>query len=114
MKLTALLIVFILNLASFPLMAGSGHDHGHSHAPVTEEKASSNATKIVATLANKKTIDTSWVTIKASSVDKVTVQGNSEWKIVFVNKNISDLKKQTLYVFLTLSGDYIAANFTGK
>jgi len=31
-----------------------------------------------------------------------------------LNESVADINKQKLYVFLTLGGDYIAANFTGK
>ena len=118
MRLTTLLLGFILSLSTFSAMAGSGHDHdhGHSHSytPVSQDKAGANAAEIVVALINRNKLDKSWESIKASSVEKITVQGNTEWAIVFVNKSITDIKEQKLYVFLTLGGDYIAANFTGK
>jgi Family of unknown function (DUF6488) len=116
MQLTTLIFGFILSLSTFSTMAGSGHDHDHSHSstPVNQDKLGVNAAEIVAALVNKNKLDKSWVPIKASSVEKITVQGNPEWVVVFVNKSITDAKKQKLYVFLTLGGDYIAANFTGK
>lgn len=116
MRLTTLLFGFILSLSALPALAGSGHDHGHSHSntPVNQEKAQVNATEIVAALVKRSKLDKSWDSIKSSSVEKITVKGNPEWVVVFVNKNITDADKQKLYVFLTLGGDYIAANFTGK
>ena len=118
MRLTTLLLSFILSLFTFSVMAGSGHDHdhGHSHsyAPVNQEKAQENATEIVAALVKRDKLNESWKAITSSSVEKITVKGNPEWVVVFVNQNITDANKQKLYVFLTLGGDYIAANFTGK
>ena len=122
MRLIILLSGFILSLTSFSAIAGSGHDHNHdhdhghshSHTPVSQEKISANATDIISAFVIRKKLEKSWKSIKASSVDKITVKGNPEWKVVFVNKNIADVNKQKLYVFLTLGGDYIAANFTGK
>jgi ABC-type protease/lipase transport system fused ATPase/permease subunit len=118
MRLTTLLFGFILSLSTFSAIAGSGHDHdhGHSHsyAPVNQDKAQSNAAEIVAALVKRNKLEKNWESIKASSVEKITVQDNSEWLVVFVNKSITDVKKQKLYVFLTFGGDYIAANFTGK
>ena len=116
MKIRTLFIGIILGFLSTISMAGSGHDHGHSHSntPVSQEKISANATEIVAALVKRSKLDKDWASINAVSVEKVTVQGNPEWVVVFVNKNITDAKKQKLYVFLTLGGDYIAANFTGK
>ena len=118
MRLTTLLFGFIISLSTLPSMAGSGHDHdhghSHSHTPVNQGQVSANATEIVAALVNRNKLDKSWESIKASSVEKITVQGNPEWRVVFVNTDITDADKQKLYVFLTLGGDYIAANFTGK
>lgn len=118
MRLTTLLFGFILSLSAFSAIAGSGHDHdhGHSHSytPVNQDKAQSNATEIVAALVKRSKLEKSWTSINSASVEKITVQGNPEWVVVFVNKNITDATKQKLYVFLTLGGDYIAANFSGK
>jgi len=120
MRLTILLSGFILSLFTFSAVAGSdhdhGHDHGHSHSytPVNQDKAQSNATEIVAALVKRNKLEKSWTSVNADLVKKITVQGNPEWMVVFVDKNITDVKKQKLYVFLTLGGDYIAANFTGK
>jgi len=123
MQLKTLLLSFTLGLLPLGLlpitaMAGSGHDHGHghshSHTPVNQTTANENATKIVAALVKRNKLDNSWSSITASSIEKITVQGNSEWRVIFVNKKIADAEKQKLYVFLTLGGDYIAANFTGK
>lgn len=116
MQLKMLLLSFALGLLPMTVMAGSGHDHGHSHShtPVNQTTANENATKIVAALVKRNKLDNSWSSITASSIEKITVQGNPEWRAIFVNDKITDTEKQKLYVFLTLGGDYIAANFTGK
>ena len=116
MRLTILLLGFILSFSTFSVLAGSGHDHGHSHSttPVSQEQAQKRATEIVASYVDKDKLEKSWASIEASSIEKITVQGKPEWKVVFRNKDIQEADKQTLYVFLTLSGEYIAANFTGK
>ena len=118
MRLTTLILSLILSLFTFSAMAGSGHDHdhGHSHSytPVNQNKASVNASEIVTALVKRNKLDKSWSSITASSVEKITVQENPEWVVVFVNEKISDADKRKLYVFLTLGGDYIAANHTGK
>ena len=118
MQLKTLLLSFTLGLLPMTVMAGSGHDHdhghSHSHTPVNQTTAKANATKIVAALVKRNKLDNSWSSITASSIEKITVQGNPEWRAIFVNDKITDAEKQKLYVFLTLGGDYIAANFTGK
>lgn len=119
MKFRTFSLGFILGLLSFTAMAGSGHDHGHGHGhspslPVTQETATINATRIVGELARRNKLDGSWASVTASSVEKKVFKGRQEWVAVFINDKIADTKKQKLYVFLTLSGDYIAANFTGQ
>ena len=118
MRLTTLLFGFILSLSAFSAIAGSGHDHdhGHSHSytPVSQDKAGTNASEIVEALVKRNKLDKSWNAITPSSVEKKTIEDNPEWIAIFVNEQISDPAKRKLYVFLTLGGDYIAANFTGK
>lgn len=118
MKLKTIFIGALFGLSSMTLMAGSGsgHDHGHSHAPavVNQSVATENATKVVASLIKKKTLEQSWANIKASSVEKKIFANNPEWVVTFVNEKITDTAKQKLYVFLTPGGEYIAANYTGK
>jgi len=110
----------ILGLFSICAMAGSGHDHGHSHddghshGPVDQSTAKKNAEKIVESLVKKNKVDESWAAISAASVEKKEFNGKSEWVVVFVNEKISNADKQKLYVFLTMGGDYVAANFSGK
>lgn len=116
MKFKALFLSLVLSILSGAAIAGSGHDHGHSHSytPVNQATAEVNAADIVAELIKRNQLDNSWSTIKASSIEKITVKGNPEWVAVFVNNKVADKDKQKLYVFLNLGGQYIAANFTGK
>jgi hypothetical protein len=116
MQLKSLLLSFTLGLFSITAMAGSGHDHGHSHSntPVDQVTAKAKATEIVAAFVERNKLDKSWASVTVSSVEKKEFKGSSEWVAVFVNKEVPDTNKQKLYVFLTLSGDYIAVNHTGK
>jgi len=116
MRITALLFSFILSIYSFTVLAGSGHDHGHSHdqTPVTQDQVKVNAAKFVSGLVEKKSLETSWASIKPKSIEEKVFKGQKEWVAVFVNNKISDPAKRTLYIFMTLGGKYIAANYTGK
>ncbi len=60
-----------------PVMAGSEHDHGHSYAqaPVNQHIAEKNAGNVIASLVEREKIDTSWASIKASSVEKKSLNG---------------------------------------
>ena len=116
MRLKTLLLGFTLGLFSIMAVAGGGHDHGHghSHSPVNQATANSKATKIIASFIKQKTLDKSWASTTVSSSEKKSFNGKEEWVVSFVNEKADDTEKRKLYVFLTLSGDYVAANYTGK
>ena len=114
MKFNALLISFILCFLSITAMAGSGHSHGYSSAPVTQGEAKSIAKSVINSLVERNKIEKSWMPINATSVEKKVIKGSPEWVVVFMNDKINDDAKQKLYVFLTPSGEYIAVNYTGK
>ena len=116
MNFKKLLIGFFIGLVSSTVMAGSGHDHGHSHShgPVDQDTAILKATKIVKNLVTRKTIEKSWSDTKLSLIEKKVFNGKAEWVAMFVNNNVADVKKRKLYIFLTIGGDYIAANYTGQ
>lgn len=116
MKIKILLVALTFGLFSISAMAGGNHEHGHSHSNtlITQADAELRATEIIAGFISEKKLDKSWSSIKAGSVEKISFNGGKEWKLTFVNKAVADVKKQKLYVFLTLGGDYIAANYTGS
>ena len=114
MKLNILILSFTLALVSTLAIAGGGHGHGHSHEPVNQATANSKATRIISNFIKQKTLNKSWAGTTVSSSEKKTFNGKQEWVVSFVNEKVEDTKKRKLYVFLTLSGDYIAANYTGK
>lgn len=114
MRITTIIFSLILSVISFAVVAGAGHDHSHSHDPVNQSQAEENAMKNVANLADKGKIDRSWKSTKVSKSEKKKFGDEFEWVVAFDNKKISEPTKQTLYIFLSLGGEYIAANYTGK
>ncbi len=109
---TTLLLSFVL--FATPVMAGSGHDPGHSHEPISSKEAINKATKKVHQLAKAGKIDSSWSKINAASAEQKEYSKVLEWVVTFKNDKVSDSSKQTLYLFFSLDGNYIAANYTGK
>jgi len=109
--ITTILSLFLLLTSQ--AYAGSGHDHGHSHAPVSKEEAENLATESVARLVERNKVDRSWQSVAAHKSEKKEFGGRMEWVVTFKNEKISDPEKQTIYVFLSLEGQYIAANHTG-
>ena len=116
MRIYSLILSLILAFLPVAVFSGANHDHGHghSHGPATEEQAIKNATNVVSNIADKGIIEESWKTVKATSAEQKEFGGQKEWVVIFNNEKVSDAAKQKLYIFLTLEGKYLAANYTGK
>lgn len=110
--------VFLLLVFSCSLLAesvhGPSHGHGHSHDPITTEEAITKALGKVTQLVQKGTIDQSWSSIREASAEKKTFSKGPEWVITLKNESVTDTSKQTLYIFFSLDGHYIATNYTGE
>ena len=107
-------ICMTLALFSTPAFAGGGHDHGHSHGPVKAEVAVQKAKDKIAALVKSEKIAASWGAIEPESVVQKTYSKGPEWLVTFKNIKEKDASKQTLYMFYSLDGHYIAANYTGN
>ena len=114
MRIQTIIFTLVLSIFSLAAVAGAGHDHGHSHEPASQSQVEVTAINSVANLADKGKIDKSWKSIGVTKSEKKKFSGNMEWVVSFKNESISDPAKKTLYIFLTLGGEYIAANHTGK
>jgi len=115
--LLALFITF--SLGSGQALAGSGHSHGPDgghkpHGTASEATVIKRATKVKNNLAKKGTIDSSWQDSQYASIEQKTYDKGLEWVVTFTNNKVNDKKKQTLYIFYSLDGHYIAANYTGN
>jgi len=115
MRKTIIAVTFsTLSLLNVPAFSGPGHDHAHSHEAITAQGVEQKATKQVADLISKGKVDKSWSAIKPAKSYQKTFEKGQEWVVEFVNSTASDKTKQTLYLFYTLDGHYVATNFTGK
>ncbi len=114
MRIQTILFSLVLSLFSVVAMAGAGHDHGNAHDPVSQNRAEEIAVKSVSRLVESGKLDKSWKATGVMRAEKKDFGGNMEWVITFENEKIEDPEKQTLYVFLTLGGEYLAANYTGN
>ena len=116
-KLISLLFITALFISNVAL-AGEGHEHdhngGHSHGEISSDKAAERAIAKVNELIEKGKIDASWAGIKPNSISQKSYEHGPEWVITLNNNTLSDTSKQTLYLFFSLSGHYIAANYTGN
>lgn len=113
---TALLVSTFLFTA--PAFAGTGHEHGpggsHSHGPISSEAAIKKAEKQVKTLISRGKLDKTWADATATGATQKDFGKGAEWVVTVKNEKAADPAKQTLYVFYTVNGSYLATNFTGK
>ena len=110
-------IALLLSLLFFvtPVLAGSGHSHGPTkeQVKISTEEVSKRALTMVESLAGEGKIDKTWVGLKESKVEQKIFSQRPEWVVSYHNKELDDASKQTLYLFFTLYGEYLAANYSG-
>jgi hypothetical protein len=109
MKTLLILVTLLLTSVSFA-GPGGGHSHGHGHgAPaINKEKTGEIGRNQIERLIKAKKLNASW---KKATFDK-TVSKKNEWLVTFDNEK--GVKGKKLYIFLKKSGEFVAANFTGK
>ena len=122
-KLTTISLLLAAMTFALSAHAGSGHTHdkdgghsnqGHDHGPISATKAKDKATRTMQSLAKRGVINKSWASIKPTKAEKKTFSKGEEWVVSFKNDKVKDKSKQTLYIFYSLDGHYIAANYSGK
>jgi len=111
MKALILLSALVL---STPTFAGPGGGHSHSHAvpAISKEKTQEIGKFHVSRLVKAGKLEKSWNEAAYDKSEKKVFSGNEEWVVTFTNENSSKEKK--LFVFLKVSGEFVAANFSGK
>ena len=98
-----------------PAFAGGAEDcHFHGSKIASQETVTGCAIKRQQTLITSGKIDKSWQAIKPATFEQVDGQHGKEWKVTFKDPAAADQAKQTLYMFFTAQGNFIAVNFTGK
>ena len=96
------------------LAAPGGSCHFHGKKPAAEATVSGCALQRKDALIKSGKLDTSWRTVKPASIEAVDGKKGQEWKVTFKDAAAKDKSKETLYMFFTLPGNFIAANFTGQ
>jgi hypothetical protein len=111
MKFSTILVILTLTSLSFA-GPGAGHSHGHDHShgtsAIRKEKTGEIGRHHVQRLVKAKKIDASWL---KSKFDK-SIMVKNEWLVTF--NNDEGVKGKKIYIFLKKSGEFVAANFTGK
>ena len=114
MNIQAIILTFVLTLFSSVTLAGAGHDHGTPLEPVTQQKAEQIASQFVSSLVVDGKIEPSWKSIEVYKSEQKNFSGNQEWAISYNNEAASDPNKRTIYIFLSLGGEFLGANHTGE
>lgn len=116
MKFLAIAIASAAALSpAAPAFADKGGTcHFHGSTPAKEETVLTCAAQRKEALVASGKLDASWKTLKHAQVEQIDGKKGKEWKVVFKNPAAPDKEKQTLYVFLSLPGNVLAANHTGK
>ncbi len=107
-----LLFILVTNLLTSISFAGPGGDHSHGHsqsAPdIKKESTGVIGRTHIQRLVKAKKLGSSWMKAK---FDKSEMK-KSEWVVTFNNEQ--GVKGKKLYIFLKKSGEFVAANFSGK
>jgi len=98
-----------------PALADAGSScHFHGSKPATENVVVNCASLRKDTLIKSGKLDASWKSIKHDQAEVVDGKKGKEWKVTFKDASAKDKSKETLYMFFTSTGNFIAANFTGQ
>ncbi len=94
--------------------SGSGVGHSHSKSPATKDEVTETAKKVRDKLISDGKIDASWKDIAPESTEPKDFGKKKEWVVSFKDAKATDKAKETLYLFFSETGNYLAVNFTGK
>ncbi len=103
--------------ATAPVTALAGADsscHFHGNKPAAESVVLDCADKRKTALLSNGKLASNWQPIKHDKAELIDGKNGKEWKVTYKNTQAKDTDQQTLFMFFTPSGNFVAANFTGK
>ncbi len=103
--------------SAYAPVAFAGEDsscHFHGSKPATESTVVGCANQRRDALVKSGKLSAAWKAIKHDQLGLVDGQKGKEWKISFKDAAAQDKTKETLYMFFTQAGNFIAANHSGK
>ncbi len=102
-------------LAAPTALADAGSNcHFHGKKPAAEATVNTCANQRKEQLIKGGKLDAAWQAVKIDKIESVDGKKGKEWKVTFKDAAAKDKSKETLYMFFTLPGNFIAANFTGQ
>lgn len=98
-----------------PAIAGPGGScHFHSAKPAADPVVVDCANQRKEALIANGKLDKAWQAVKLDKAELVDGKKGKEWRVTFKDPGAKDKAKETLYLFFTAPGNFIAANFTGQ
>ena len=89
--------------------------HFHGSKAAAQATVIQCATQYKDKLVEGGKLEKSWQAVsKVDKLEQVDGKRSKEWKLSFKNPAAADKSKDTLYLFYTLPGNFIAANHTGQ
>lgn len=114
MRKTILILSICFAFNSSPALAHGNESHGHAGTLESVEDAFRAAQHIIVQGIMRQMLPESWENATPISAEVKMGEEIREWVIVLSNESIEKSAEQTLYIFLSLGGSYIRANFTGE
>lgn len=112
--LHTLMSTLCISLAATSALADKGSScHFHGNKPAAEPVVIGCADARRATLIKAGKLDPSWAAIKHEKIEQVDGKKGREWKLTYKNPAAPDKNKQSLYLFFTAPGNFVAGNHTG-
>ncbi len=113
--LTSFVTTLVCAMAPVAAMAGADSScHFHGNNPAAESVVLDCADKRKTVLLSNGKLAPTWQGIKHDKAELIDGKNGKEWKITYKNAESKDKDQQTLFMFFTPSGNFVAANFTGK
>lgn len=94
----------------------------HSHGPrtwppthaLTKDEIIDRAKRERERLIREKKVDPTFEAAAEPAAEEIVFDGRPEWVVTFRHPAPTDPARQTLYIFFTPTGRFVAANHTGK
>lgn len=104
----------LVSVGTGPAWAGGGGvGHSHSTKPATKEEILDTSKKVRDKLVSDGKVEITWKAIEPDGAEQKEFKNKKEWVVTFKDPKATDKSKESLYMFFSLTGNYLATNFTG-
>jgi Family of unknown function (DUF6488) len=113
--LTVIIAAILVGVAPINAWADKGDScHFHGSKPAAETIVIGCADARRDTLVKSGKLHASWSTVKHEKLEQIDGKKGREWKVSYKNAAAPDKEKQSLFMFFTLPGNFLAANHSGQ